>query len=110
MTIDELQRQVDKLRQERDVLEAHVERQGAVIFQALAAIEDDDLDAVPYDEARAVHNESPAASLARQMLLERAEELEMLYRESSGHAVIARGTLLDRARERRRQAEEYADD
>lgn len=61
---------------ERDALAAHVDRMSRLIFDTYAAIEDGDVNAIPYDEARKLHNASPTTSLARRDLLMKTEALE----------------------------------
>ena len=52
-----------KVEAERDALAAHVDRMSRLIFDTYAAIEDGDVNAIPYDEARKLHNASPTTSL-----------------------------------------------
>lgn len=94
-------------RDELDALKAHSKRQAKVIFDTLAAVEDGDVDAVPWDEARALYNEAPAASLARRYLLKQAEALESLWPRlvTKADQQITR----HHARELRRQAEKGGD-
>lgn len=84
---------------EHDALAAHVERQAKVIFDTLAAIEDGDPDAIPYDEARAVRNDTPELSLARRDIEKQAEGAAMVAESAWGRRTLAPlgGTSQERA-------------
>lgn len=104
---------------EHDALAAHVERQAKVIFDTLAAIEDGDPDAIPYDEARAVRNEAPVAPLARLKAktldtvvehLDKEGHIEWENRAFGDGLLSAAIQVRAMAEEQRRQAEELTDE
>lgn len=87
--------------QREQELAAHVERQSKIIFDALAAIEDGDVNAAPFDEARAAHNETPVTRLKAQWQAEALHDLLMHPREAT-----LRKRACDMRDELRRQAEQ----
>lgn len=103
--------------EERDALAAHVERLEKVLFDTYAAIEDGDPSAIPYDAARAAHNDTPTTSLARlkaEWQAEGIEEVAMDVQADYGHhtqysvSLLAAG-IEGYAHAKRRQAEEAAE-
>lgn len=101
---NDLEWQREKVERERDALAAHAERQSKIIFDALAAIEDGDVNAAPFGEARAAHNETPMTSLAR---LKARWQADVLWEFTHGSYVMPATVNLamsERAKELNRQA------
>lgn len=68
-----LAREVLELREDRDAMAAHVERLNRILFDTYAAIDADDVHALPYDEYRDAYNDAPQISLAQRDARMKAE-------------------------------------
>lgn len=96
-------------RERCDALAAHMEAVLAAYRREIAGLSGNDERSTRLVAVGRVLTQSPTTSLSQRDARLKAEALERLYTESQGSGVINRGSLIDEAREYRRQAEESND-